>query len=776
MGIAKSWRIFTSHVQPRRLFQEDAGVKGPLWFGRRPDSALHVLANLLRLFFAFFFTPFYVLVPHTRRSESNIIRRILWGIEWAKTPDAVLLEAPGSLLPERGQLNSPSRGQYAVTGYKPKWLLEVEFRGSEIVSQTQVKYEWEREKTKDGGTPKKAWVPSDAKALRRRIEKLGYTAISYAMESAEELFVKSMDKLYPQPEISPGGKRKYSLPNRRKISQKVLDEYARARTTLEGKGDGVEFIWLDEFCLSDRRITDETETTLQRDVEVGQLADIFRGAKRTVVFCHIEDCDHTDVICPWGNRLFTLGEILYTPEVLRMTRSKETEYDETLTSYLTILSGQEFRGEMQTCAAEAKMWHLYNIMQHATNSGSVTWQSAIHSLVVEAIRRDEADNYHAHDLLGKALNGLLPRRSQLEDLQGANGWADLAWLLELNQGYYNAALLSAVCKIADPGVEEYRWWGKPITPKEGSERLEALVTAIPVCLRKGFDKPAQPALSIIGPKSIALEHWLLRDSAGLYRNPEMKSLKRWALWSYFFSVIIGFLCMWGSILAGIALIWLASEAYVILELLVGTMFVEKDTWVVMEDHITGGYDPYRWLQSQDPTFDDASEWGPRQLIPQWDRAQLCPSPPGSLPHPYAATLIDLQTGVLTRVAVTSRPNNMVILAVHGSGITCMLLDRDDKKVASTVAVKVGMANLPPFILAQAEESGTIYVGGGIFREPSPPRGVLHKPPTSNTYTHTHTPASTGSHDIEKHGGSSSSPNRTMSQYTTSTRDMKHTHY
>jgi len=232
--------------------------------------------------------------------------------------------------------------------------------------------------------------------------------------------------------------------------------------------------------------------------------------------------------------------------------------------------------------------------------------------------------------------------------------------------------------------------------------------------------------------------------------------------------------MVGSFIAGIAIIWLASEAYVILELLVGTMFVEKDTWVVMEDHIIGGYDPYRWLQSQDPTFDDASEWGPRQLIPQWDRAQLGPSPPGSPPHPYAATLIDLRTGVLTKVAVTSRPNNMVILAVHGSGITCMLLDRDDKKIASTVAVKVGMANLPPFILAQAEESGTVYIGGGIFREPPRLRGILHKPPTSNT--HTHTPASPGSHDIEKHGESSGSPNRTMSQYTTSTRDMKHTHY
>jgi hypothetical protein len=430
-----------------------------------------------------------------------------------------------------------------------------------------------------------------------------------------------------------------------------------------------------------------------------------------------------------------MGEILYTPEVLQMTRTREFNDQKRLSSFITIIPGSEFRSDMQVCAAEAKQWHLYNIMQHATNSGAVPWQSAIHSLVVEAIRRDEADNFHAHKFLGKALNGLLPRRSQLEDLRGSNGWADLAWLLELNQGYYNAALLAAVCKLADDNVEEYRWWGKPIAPREGTERLEALVHAIPVTFRKTPDRPPEPILSIVGPKSVTLSHWLQRDSAGLYRNPEMRSLKRWAIGIYIVLVLIFIIVLASANHAvGGALIYVVTLLFTILEILVGTVFVEKGVWVVIEDHTVRGRDVYRWLRSQDPTFDEAVEWGARQLTPEWDTPQAGPSPPGAPPRPYAITLIDLRTGVLAKAAATKRPNDMVALAIHGSGITCMLLDRDEKEAKATTAVKVGMVNLPPFVLAQAEESGTVYVGshgegsirGHVQTSGLPPSPVLSK--------------------------------------------------
>lgn len=48
----------------------------------------------------------------------------------------------------------------------------------------------------------------------------------------------------------------------------------------------------------------------------------------------------------------------------------------------------------------------------------------------------------------------------------------------------------------------------------------------------------------------------------------------------------------------------------------------------------------------------------------------------------------------------------------------MLLDRDAKPLIEepTTAVKVEMVNLPPFVLALADGSGTVYVGGGLSKE------------------------------------------------------------
>ncbi|KAF5348905.1 hypothetical protein D9756_009810 [Leucocoprinus leucothites] len=706
-SLSESWRIFTKNVRPGRLFQEERGVKGPLWFGRNPDSAWHGIANFLRLFFAICLAPIWSFLPSaSSRPAKELIKRILWGLEWANTPDAVLLESPGSLILEKGTLKVPSSGQYAVTGNKPHWLLKVEFRGKTIVSQHQVKYGREREKKgeEDGlNQSRKVGGPRTRSQLSR------YTAISYAFDSANEIFKASGQKLDSQPDITPGGKRKYSLASRKRIAQVVLDEYARTRETVNSEGNDIEFIWLDEFCLSDEEITNEEECKEQRDIELGQLADIFRRAEQVVVFCHVEDCDHTGFDCPWCQRLFTLGEILYTQKVLVMTRSKDWDTQKS-SSHIVVVSGQDFRVDMQARAAEKKMWHLYNIMQHVTNSGGVPWQSAIHSLVVEAIRRDKAGEFNDHRFLGKALNGLLPRRSQLGDLHGINGWADLAWLLELNQGYYNTTLLVAVCKLADPTVQNYRWWGEPIAPKEGSERLEALVTSIPIQIRKHKDSPHEPALSIISPKSIALTHWLQRDSSALYHRREMKSLKWWMIGSAFVLSMFGFGICFVDLAAGIVIIWLVAIAYVILELLVGTIFVKQDMWFVAEDHNVPGGNAHRWLERQDPFFNQsAAEWGPRQLIPQWGSWDLKNN--NTPTKPYGVTLIDLRTGVWTKAIVTSRPNDMVILAVHGSGITCMLLDREEKEVKSTIATKVGMANLPPFALAQSEDSGTVYVGG-----------------------------------------------------------------
>lgn len=694
-GIVESWNTFVTHARPRRLFCEDPGVKGPLWFGRRPDSRWHIFANLLRLFFAIIFAPIYVSLPHSKRSMTDFLTKILWGIEWARTPDALLIESPGTLASKEEKSYRPLTGKYAVTGSKPTWLLEVKFRGTKIVSVKQVQY------GEENGRSKNASGLLGMATSHRYRPNVTYTAISYSMESAKALFDEAGSHL-DHPEDTPEGKRLYSLKNRKKISQALLHEYARARRSNdpEQEQDDVELIWLDEFCLSDEHMTNEEECSKERSKELGKLADIFRRAEQVVVFCHAVDCNHTGTDCPWGRRLFTMGEILHARIVHVMTRNSRLE------SRITVFAGQDFRTDMQACAAEAGMWHLYNIMQHATNSGAIPWQSAIHSLVVEAIRRDEAGNFHDHQFLGKALNGLLPRRSQLVDLCGINGWADLAWLLELNQGYYNTTLLAAVCKLGSPDVQEYRWWGKPIAPKEGSERLEALVTSFPVKIRRNDNQLPEPALSIIGPKSIALAHWLQRDSAGLYNNSDMTSLKLYMISGLVILIVIALLCAAANYKATIVLTYLSFVIYSILELLVGTIFVEKPGWIAVEDHTTPEHDPVRWIRSQDPSYTDATEWGDRQLVPRWNDIK---SP--SFTPPHSVMLMDLQTGVFTKAVVTSCPNDMVILAVHGSGITSMLLTRDRTAAKLTIASKVGMANLPPFALAQAEHSGTVYVGG-----------------------------------------------------------------
>jgi hypothetical protein len=155
-------------------------------------------------------------------------------------------------------------------------------------------------------------------------------------------------------------------------------------------------------------------------------------------------------------------------------------------------------------------------------------------------------------------------------------------LLELNQRYYNAALLTFVCSFVGNDAKQYLWWGNPISPKEGTERLEALVHPVPVTLR------GTPLLAIIGPTSIRVSHKPQRDSAGLYRNPEMRSLMI-SNWVIFAVLYIRLQLNYDFVAAG--RLWnFMCTAYAAFELLVGTMFVDKDVWFVIEDKKA-----YSWL-------------------------------------------------------------------------------------------------------------------------------------------------------------------------------------
>jgi hypothetical protein len=668
-------------IKIRRLFQEEHCVKGCAWFGKHPDSLLHIPANVLRVLCAIFFAPIYLLIPHsTRESVEMLAKRVLWSLEFADTPTAFLFTAPGG-----GGI-----GQYEVTNYKPRWMLKVEFRNGQKPNYCQVPWSTE-------------------------LHGKDYTAISYPMDSAWELFKEARCRLLdPQPSEM----RRWSLRDRRRISECLLFEYAKARERF-GIPQGTEYVWLDEFCLFDGSLIDEREVEAQRVEEVGRLSDIFRDATQVCVFCHEVWCDHTSHECLWGNRIFTIGEILHASTVLVMTRRVVKGV---LQSKLVSQPGSTFRRHIEGKAAEENNWHLYAIMQHSSNSGAVPWQAAIHSLIVEVIRRDEVGDFDDHRFLGKVLNGLLPRRARLKDLKGKDGWADLAWLLELNQGFYNAASLAAVCNLADARVPGHRWLGKPLEPRVGNERLEPLVIAFPVSLPH-HDMHARPALSVIGPQNIPMRDMMRRDSAGLYTHKALRSVKRMALIIAAIFVIIGIIVFGvnvtviifpststspvGGFTAAIVIWYLTFTLYAIFELLVGTIFIVRKGWVVLEDSVWGS-DPSCALKQVDRDLGlRLTVWGEQQLAPNWDT-----TPPDSgMVQTRSVTLFDTEGEVAVKANVAGRVNDLIILAVHGNGLSCMLLDRPVEAArVRFMASKVGMANLPPYALYQTTTSGTVYVG------------------------------------------------------------------
>ncbi|KAF5345098.1 hypothetical protein D9756_011170 [Leucocoprinus leucothites] len=708
--LRKAWSILMTQSRPRRIIHEDPGVRGPLWFWSDPStsgSPLHIVANIVRILFAILAAPAWMWLPPSTVT-GPLIRRLFrsafWGREWSQLPESFLMGSSSI-----GKGDTGKGGEYAakMSDCEPRWLLEVQFRGAEVVTKRQVKYE----------------------DVKKRIQDAGYTALGYPIQSAEQVLTESTGG-------APNSKNgKYSLSDRREIAGAILEEYGRARVRTAAKGgktDGIEYVWLDEFCLSEEDTKNEVQAMKQKETEIGRWADIFRLAKRVVVFCHVIDCDHTGVECPWSNRLFTLAEIVHATKVVRIKRtygnSDPGERGTGIMSSISSLSGNEFRAEIQARAAEAKMWHLSNIMQHANNSSGATWQSTVHSLVLEALRRKDLDTSASHNLLGKALNGLLPRRAQIGDLTGVDGWADLVLLLELNQGFYNATLLASVCRLAESDAPNgYRWCqGKPVLPKEGLERFESLSTAIPVNFHDKITNNTVPVLSFVNTKTIALDHMLQRDSGALEQQEELKCLKFWARFAWITLVFLGFIL--GAAIGGIGgiLYYVASILYVILQLFIGTIYVTKDRWVVIEDFKAPGASAFRFLQAQDPSFRGGIEWGSgsaKQITPRWEdgiRHLMEPRTSRDAAYPYPVTLIDLRTGILVKSLVTSRPNDMAVLAIHGMGVTCMLLDRDTKtRKGPTIGVKVGMTNLPSYVLAQASPVGSLYVGGHAFRAVRP---------------------------------------------------------
>ncbi|KAK7455870.1 hypothetical protein VKT23_010907 [Stygiomarasmius scandens] len=724
---------FPKRSLTHRLCKEYPGVRGGGWFSRYEEQHHHVLGNTIRVISYILLAPFVVVFPiafgifmlmlglpymsdgdkdsgsSDDRLDVLLINSTIEFLEDNKEqgdyydiPIAVLRNPPGyqkSAGPSFATYRTGlSQDLYAPTNFEPHWMLEVQVLDGKYAGFRQVVWNGD---------------------LRGN----GYTAISYGIKSAHVLFEQAGKcTVDPKPE----GK-DYSFADRRRIAKHLLEEYYSAKrhfskAHLELSKNRTEYIWIDEFCISDKK--DDYEGIgfqIQRKEELARIPDIFRGAENVVVFCEKPKCEHVTLDCPWGKRLFTLGEILHAKHVERMTRMTEDDHH----CFVYPESAQSFRERMLHEAALKERWHLHSLLMNSINSGSTTWQSVIHALIVETIRRDIDTGFTNHNLLGQGLNGLLPRRARPNHLLGKNGWADLAWLLEVNQGFYNAAALAAVCALndetdsarddSDDPSSAYGWLGPPLEPKAGNERLEPLVHAFPVGGKnsKGRDTIH---LNIVGAEIISLEPCIRRNKDALYRLPEYKWKKIGSAVLLIVFWIVGFVInvsarlerktagVWGAIV----LIYFSSIAYNLYHLSVGLRFIERKGWVFlgndkMNDGSKGdaawGAQPETALGRIDSRLGELIGWDNYQLAPKWNDFN---------PRFKVGHLVDLQSGMKAQVFVTKRPNAMAVLAVHGTGVTCMLLNRPEG--ASKVAEKVGMVNLPSYILAKAIKSGSIRVG------------------------------------------------------------------
>jgi hypothetical protein len=540
-------RTLQRDLKWHRLIEEDEGVIGHAWFARQREHPHHKLMNIVRFITILIFAHLYYLYFYytTTIEISWGFIRLSWAVEKIELPDAILYRTPGASSEEPDEKERFDPGQF-----KPRWLIKVTFNRD----------------PRSGGPDVRLIRCTDETDA---VEDKKYVALSYSYDDAKSIFrdwypnvpengIPRRDIRWPsdnnslphvlewmkndpmmtawsQASLDPSVQKKWHhIALRQRNARVFLDCYldVRYKRWLERREtNSVEYIWLDEFCLYDP----EQPSLEVRNEELGRMADIFRFAEAVCVYCPIDGCKHVSKRanrncqhcvtvgrrcqecntndCHWGSRLWTLSEIVHANKVISMTRRRERTDNPLYFNWrytLTEMEGRNFRAQMQRQAELDGQWHLHAIMRHANNSGSNTWQQAIHSLVVEAILRNKAGGW-PNKYIAKALNGLLPRRARPKDLLGKDGWADLAWLLELNQGFYNAASLAAVCGLGETWTQGHGWLGPPLVPAAGNERVEPITIAFPI--------PA--GLYIADPKVIGLKPYITRDSRGMYRTKKL---------------------------------------------------------------------------------------------------------------------------------------------------------------------------------------------------------------------------------------------------------------
>ncbi|KAJ7206627.1 hypothetical protein GGX14DRAFT_317366, partial [Mycena pura] len=139
----------------------------------------------------------------------------------------------------------------------------------------------------------------------------------------------------------------------------------------------------------------------------------------------------------------------------------------------------------------------------------------------------------------------------------------------------------------------------------------------------------------------------------------------------------------------------------LLELFVSTMFLERAGWIFLPDSEWGGIETVKQkLGYLDSILLDLKPWGKAHLVPTWQHPTKRP--------PMIGRFLDLESGIYVEAAVVEPPNVIVPLAIHGNGVTCVLLRRSSRSHEKVFgAQKVGIANFPPHVLAQTTKMGTM---------------------------------------------------------------------
>jgi hypothetical protein len=153
-------------------------------------------------------------------------------------------------------------------------------------------------------------------------------------------------------------------------------------------------------------------------------------------------------------------------------------------------------------------------------------------------------------------------------------------------------------------------------------------------------------------------------------------------------------------------LYFACMSHVVFMIIAGSMYIHKMGWVVLRDEqwLLGPSNTstlQTWLGQRDHRLRRIDVWGfTNQITPRW----RYPS------RATKVTLVDLEHNVSVEsfFLYSDRINALVPLAIHGSGVTCMALERPN--ISSMPAHKVGMVNMPPYVRLQGTRTCSVHVG------------------------------------------------------------------